>query len=321
MRSLARPPGWKTPSPTPCQYACWKRQPDTPRRFQQPAVSPRDSSCRPRSASWRSARPRGWAASSASSARSAVSSGVMAPSGRFPLSWYDHGVGGATQPAHRQEPRGTLAILQELDSTIQRLRAVRAAAPRARRAGLGDAHADPGGDDRAPPRRPRRDRPGPDGQRQDRGLHAADPRAHRRRLGRPAGDRAVPDARAGAAGGRRLPRARRSTRRACTWCPSTAAPRSASRSTGSPAARRSSSARPVACSTCCSAARWCSPTAAWWCSTRPTRCSRWASSTTSARSCGARRGAARRRSSPPPCRRPIRKLAEDELHSPQLVSA
>ena len=102
-----------------------------------------------------------------------------------------------------------MAILQELDSTIQRLRAVRAAAPRARRAGVGDAHSDPGGDDRAPPRRPRRDRPGPDGQRQDRGLHAADPGAHRRRLGRPAGDRAVPDARAGAAGGRRLPRARR----------------------------------------------------------------------------------------------------------------
>ena len=156
---------------------------------------------------------------------------------------------------HMQERRTTGKLLLDPSPNERELRRrtattsfagarpVRGAAADAGRARLRRADADPGAGDPRAARRPRRDRPGADRQRQDRRLRPADARVHRPGERGDAGDRPHPDARAlhpgdpGAARLRRAPRGRRTSWR------SSAARRSASSSRGCATAPRSSSPR------------------------------------------------------------------------------
>ena len=63
-----------------------------------------------------------------------------------------------------------------------------------------------------------------------------------------------------------------------------------------------------------------SPTSTTWCSTRPTRCSRWASPRTSNASLPTPPSTSRWRCSPPRCRRRIRKITKKYLHDAVEVS-
>ncbi len=86
-----------------------------------------------------------------------------------------------------------------------------------------------------------------------------------------------------------------------TSCRSTAGRRSISRSAAFDAAHTSSSPPRAERSTTCAGARWPWRSSRRWCSTRPTRCSTWASRTKSTSSSRRRRRSARPRCSPPRC--------------------
>ena len=186
----------------------------------------------------------------------------------------------STEASTRAGPRA--------DAHLRRPRPAGRAARRAGRPGLRGADADPAGGHPAAARGPRPARPGRHRHRQDRGVRAADPAAAAGRRPRqaPTAMVLVPTrelVHAGVRGAAPLrPRARRpgaaDLRRPADRPP---AARAAS------AASTSSSPPPAARSTTSTAARstWTpSPSS---CSTRPTRCSTWASPRTSRRSCGA----------------------------------
>ncbi len=101
---------------------------------------------------------------------------------------------------------------------------------------------------------------------------------------------------------------------------STAARRWASRSSSSTRAHRSSPARRGACSITCGAGR-CASTALQdaSCSTRPTRCCRWASSRRSPRSSSAARPSGRRCSSRPPSPRTSSASARRYMREPEKI--
>ena len=170
--------------------------------------------------------------------------------------------------------------------------------------------------DPAAARRPRRARPGRDRHGQDRRVRAPDAAAHRRPTPTPRArtralilvptrELAMQVAEAVHRYGKvaRHPRAARST----------AARRWSSSCARSSAASTSSSRRPAARSTTSAARRCGSTPCRWSCSTRPTRCSTWASPRISRRSSTRRPRSGRPRSSPRRCRRASPTIANTHL--------